>query len=198
MLIMGNEHTAAVIGTAVKEVACEACGTRYSYLATREGSAAAFSPYFLFESSAARSAQKKAAADAEKQLARACDVVPCPACGLVQPAMVRAGRRERHAWMASVAHGLLILFGAASIVAASVLFAHGPRVLRQSVQVWAAYAAPGVLAFGFWAGRRALAAGYDPNAADRATRIHEGRTRVVDWVTAGGRRGEEGESGWRW
>ena len=197
MFIIGNEHTATVTGTAVKGAACEACGTRYSYLATREGSGKGFAPYFLFESSAARSAQQKATADAQKQLARASDPVPCPSCGLVQPAMVRAARRRLYGWMADLGLGLLMLFGVATLFVAVVTYFNGAGWMIE-VEAWAVYTTPGVLGSGLWFGRRALAARYDPNAASRADRIHEGRTRAVDWVTAGGRRGEEGESGWRW
>ena len=83
MFIFGNEHTATVTGTAVKEVTCEACGTRYSYLATRTATGKAFAPYFLFESHAAGSAEKQAKAEAQKLLGPACDPVPCPSCGLI-------------------------------------------------------------------------------------------------------------------
>ena len=198
MFIFGNEHTATVTGTAVKEVACEACGTRYSYLATRTATGKAFAPYFLFESHAAGSAEKQAKAEAQKLLCPACDPVPCPSCGLIQPAMVRAVRRERHTWMFNLAVSLFMLFGVATLMLACSIYAHGVRVLKGSGETLAVYAAIGGLSCILWAGRRAFAAGYDPNALDRATRIHEGRTRAVDWVTAGGRRGEEGESGWRW
>lgn len=197
MFIFGNEHTATVTGTAVKGATCEACGTRYSYLATRTATGKGFAPYFLFESSAAGSAQKQATAEAEKLLGPACDPVPCPSCGLVQPAMVRAARRARHSWMADLAQGLFLLFGVATLFVAVETYFNGTGWMSESV-AWAVYATPGVLGLGLWFGRRALAARHDPNAASRADRIHEGRTRAVDWVTAGGRRGEEGESGWRW
>lgn len=184
-------------GTAVKGADCEACGTRYAYRASRTATGKATAYYFLFESSAERSALQKATADVEGQLARACDPVPCPACGLVQPAMVRAVRRERHGWMSELAVVFLGLFGVATLMVAAVAYFYGPRGLSNSVEVWAAYAALGGVGFGSWAGRRLLAAGYDPNAVDRATRVHEGRTRAIDWVAAGDRHARERESGRR-
>ena len=198
--VVSREYTSSVTGTAVKEVACEAWGTRYAYRASRTATGNATSLYFLFESQAARQAGERATAAAEKLLARACDPVPCPACGLVQPAMVRAARRERHAWMTNLALGVFAVFCVANVIIVSALYVHGPstvRAMSRQTVVWASYAAFGGLSFGLWAGRRALAAGYDPNAADRAIRIHEGRTRAIDWVAAGDRRAQERESGWR-
>ena len=197
-IVVSREYTSTVTGTAVKEVACEACGTRYAYRATRTATGKASSLYFLFESHAARQSGERATAAAEKLLARACDPVSCPACGLVQPAMVRAARRERHAWMFEFAVVLLVLFGVATLMVASVIYVHGPEGLSHDVELWAAYAALGGLSFGLWAGRRALAANYDPNAADRAIRIHEGRTRAIDWAVAGDRRAPTRDSDYLW
>lgn len=82
-------------GTAVKTVECEACNRPYDYELSRE--AVGSSSTFLTEDY--DGAQKKAYKRLNKVLARACDPVPCPACGKFQARMVRLLKRHHMSYL---------------------------------------------------------------------------------------------------
>jgi hypothetical protein len=115
-LYFGRTYTAAISGTAIKEVRCEECSETYFYKMVRRGEGQGTSPYYLNNAGAERRAQKGAQTQLEKLLRKGVDPVPCPDCGWFQENMVREVRRRRLRWMIWVAVGFGIVFGACILI----------------------------------------------------------------------------------
>lgn len=113
---VGNTHTASVSAEVVKAVRCEHCGSLYFYEMSREGQATAESPFFLMESSARDSAQRKATKLLRKKLAAGCDPVKCPDCERYQARMVQKLARKKYGWLGNAVLLVPIAFVVASVI----------------------------------------------------------------------------------
>ena len=92
-------YTAKVKGRQLKLVSCVQCSEEYVYALERAAQAEDTSILFLDNAGAKARAEAAAQAKLNAKLERECDVVPCPACGHIQPDMVKQARRLRHRWM---------------------------------------------------------------------------------------------------
>lgn len=74
---------------------CDGCSFEFEYVATRDGWGGGHSPFIVFNNAgAAAAAEKRARANLNRALDEAVEGVPCPACGIYQPDMVRALRKS--------------------------------------------------------------------------------------------------------
>jgi hypothetical protein len=181
---------------------CEKCGVEYVYFIsgiTEDFGAddiTAFGRYVA-------SSQHTAGSDRVERLVRkACAIVPCPACGLIQANMVRQSRKARRRWMIKLTYIL---------AAAGVIFWLGTRLTasRSEDNVSGAsleslifsvgfYAVIAVLIIvpllRFWLNRR-----YDPNSQRAEERLTLGQSKAltkIDFIVRMEARARKLE-GWR-
>jgi hypothetical protein len=176
-------------GTAVKAVRCEACNHRYDYQLSRVGvghsSASLTTPDY-------EAAQRKAADDLRKRLERACDPVPCPACGWYQHDMVARARQLRYGPLLGASVLLFFLAGILSLAAPIIALSPSAsaREARSSIPYFILLLVLGVslaTAVVCLALRFLLALFFDPNRADVTGRIELGRSRALPARPAGSR-----------
>jgi len=131
MIVHGVKVT--VKGSTIKNVRCEACQCQYVYEMVRQksrtsdnaagaGAFGAIGALAMAGVSAATGGNdpEKLRADArkslERELARTCDPVACPACGWYQADMVKEARKRYRTWMLGLGATLMVLGGAPLLI----------------------------------------------------------------------------------
>jgi hypothetical protein len=114
-IFFGHDITAKMSGMALREVVCSHCGERYVYQLRRTGHGDAYAPLHIRTRALREQAQRSAQEDLQNMLRSGEDFVPCPACGYVQPSMVRL---RREAWL----RGLAWAFVPIAVIAAAALY----------------------------------------------------------------------------
>jgi hypothetical protein len=90
-----RQHTTKVTGSILRRMKCDGCSFEFEYVAARDGWGGGHSPFIVFNNAgAAAAAEKRARASLNRALDEAVEAVPCPACGIYQPDMVRALRKR--------------------------------------------------------------------------------------------------------
>jgi len=132
-------------------------------------------PYGLGKQRAAQTAHDKAIAAARQELECGCEPVPCPECGLYQPAMVREARRRRLRWMSVMGRRLSFLMLGPIFV--GVIVAVSGKIPPAIVTgYWVIVGPLGGLGLALWIGQKLLSNRYDPNAVDVENRKRIGRS----------------------
>lgn len=175
---IGTDYSASVRGSVYKGVRCEDCGAEYVYEMTRRARGNGTSFLFLDNAGAQGRAFEEARQRLARKLVAGCDPVPCPACGHYQAAMVALLRRRHARWMTNLAAVCLFAALMALLVTIISVSSFPPRanVVRFSVLGLALSVGVAVV---LWAGRRARASAFDPNAGDVDARLTLGRSRAV-------------------
>jgi len=96
----GMKYTATSWGGMIKEVRCAYCGVEYVYEIRRRVESQSSAPLFLGMEGAKMRASMGAHSLLVRTLEKEHDMVPCPGCGRLQPAM---NRQMRKAWVAGLA-----------------------------------------------------------------------------------------------
>jgi hypothetical protein len=172
-------YTATVEGRAPKLVQCEGCGHEYVYFLERTASGQGTSMLFLDNEGAQSTASAEAHAELMARLDKACEAVPCPACGRYQQHMVTYARHLRYRWMRTGAV-LLFTLGALLFMGAMAFSpARGnpndpdadlPATLLWG-GVWMGFlGCPALLVLRYWLSKR-----YDPNREDLEERKQYGQ-----------------------
>jgi hypothetical protein len=170
MIPYAKTYSATMRGRVLKSVHCEQCRAEFVYSLEREAVGVGTSILFLDN----EGASKRAASDAEKSLQKTldqeCDPVPCPSCGWYQAPMVKLLRKQHRSWLVW-AGGILLFVG---VVVALLLYINllDPRggnstftTVTLGILVVTIPLGIGLIYF-----RRVMAASFDPNAEDLATR----------------------------
>ena len=107
-MYLGNTYTATAAGSVLKLVHCEQCNHEFGYKMSRKAAGDAFSTLGLSNQRAADAAETQAGKRLQRKLAKSCDPVPCPECGLYQPEMVARLRVVRFKWLDNPVFGLIL------------------------------------------------------------------------------------------
>jgi hypothetical protein len=105
----GVKYTAVSWGGMIKEVTCAHCGVEFVYELRRRVAAEANAPLYIGMEGAKQRAAMGAHAVLVRTLTREHDMVPCPGCGRLQPAMNRQMRKTWLTWLTVLWVGTLIL-----------------------------------------------------------------------------------------
>lgn len=176
---IGTNYTATMSGRLPKLVKCTLCGIGYVYLLERTASGASMSFMFLDEEGARARAAAQAEEVLRKRLEREIDVVPCPACGHVQPEMIPQARKLRLRWLKIA--GIVFLPIAAILFVFAMVAASSPRPAGGSTAelLWLATACAALCVPGLPMLKFALCYSYDPNAEDVEARKSLGQSRAL-------------------
>jgi Protein of unknown function (DUF3592) len=170
----GTRHTTTVMGYIARQVTCEECQERYLYDAQREAVGQSVTPLWGDKTAGARYSHSWASRALQGNLRQASELVPCPNCGHYQAHAIKAAQKEM--WSAvKVLYQLSFAIGSLLAAVAAMYLYVGNRNL-----FFIASIAAGALTLGFvlWGIRRLRMALFDPNAADRDSRIVAGRHRA--------------------
>jgi hypothetical protein len=174
-----KKYTVTLSGTTLKEVHCESCHAEYVYQIKRTAGGTGTSLLFLDNQGARERADQDAKNNLRAILEREIDVVPCPICGWYQATMVLKVQRGHGVFMRDLGIVLLVIASAAFYFS-FLEGAPGNRALpwwhTTSAMVAAACAGIGA---GLVIIKVILSRRYDPNSADRDTRIALGKARAI-------------------
>jgi hypothetical protein len=95
-------------GEVNKAVACECCGSQYSYKMKRTAGAKV-ADFDLLQSEVDDQAARIASNNLQEMLEKECDVVPCPTCGAITRQMAKARKEFLRGWLLSIAKGVGVL-----------------------------------------------------------------------------------------
>lgn len=115
LLLSGRNYSAAIEGTAYKQVTCEKCGCEYVYQIARRTTGTASSAASLTLKRAQEKAHLRAQKNLRRELEKGVEVVPCPCCSRIQDHMFRMARATFRIWLRWA--------GTAAMVASPVVFA---------------------------------------------------------------------------
>lgn len=161
-----TNYTAQMSATAVRDVTCEKCRTRYAYAIKRSDFGTGTSIYGLDDAGAERRAANQAAERLREALDNAIELVPCPNCGHYQPDMSAFLKRAHLKWLA-VLGGLMIIVALAGV---------GAGFFKESLLLVAFGLASLVLGIAMILYRQSEVQKYDPNAGDPEARKELGRS----------------------
>ena len=174
-MIPRMEYTASASGATLKEVKCAGCGAEYFYHVERCAEGHGNSIMFLDNAGASQRAEAAAQKSLERRLAKAVELVPCPACGLYQPEMVAKARRQYRTWMLAVAFVCIV---GTVVVGLFTLIAAEKRPVN-----WTLYApilaVTGLAGIGILITRFVQARAYNPNQEDVEQRKRCGQERAL-------------------
>ena len=159
----------AARGSREKSADCEACGAGYTYTVTRTATGRDRSWFSWDQAQAAQKAHADALKNLDKLLDAECDAAACPHCGWTPEATVEAVRARSYSGLRRFARLFFAasVFGLVLTVALALLVVAHEGVSKVAVGNTAlallGSALLGAMGLPFWALRRALNAGYDPN-----------------------------------
>ena len=183
MIPYGMKYTSTVSGRVPKVVDCAACNKQYVYFLERTATAEATSFLFLENEEAKQSAADEARIELLGRLARSCDPVPCPRCGLFQVHMLARAKALHRAWMLNTGLACILvvipLLVVARIATGMAERTGSPRASTISdVALILSIGLAGIgcvmLVWRFQAARR-----FDPNDAPVSVRIEDGKERAM-------------------
>jgi hypothetical protein len=90
-----RQYETSISSSATKTVRCVGCSYVFKYEIVRKAYGRGDSPFYLSNATAAANAEKRARANLSRALSEGIEPIPCPACGIFQPNMVRL-LRERY------------------------------------------------------------------------------------------------------
>ena len=159
----------AARGSREKSADCEACGAGYTYTITRTATGRDKSWFSWDQAQAAQKAHADALKNLDKLLDAGCDAAPCPHCGWTPEATVAAVRARSYPALRDFAR-FFFLMGAAglaltAVFAPLIVASQGATklVVNNTALALLVSALLGAGGLPFWALRRSLNAGYDPN-----------------------------------
>src|SRR5688500_3352479 len=112
MFYFGKVFTATEAGRRMVSVRCEKCRTAFWYELSRVAVGRASAPYYLFQESAERRADRNAKRDLARRLEEDAELVPCPKCHWVNQELVnryRSGLYRRAPLLAAACMGAGVL-----------------------------------------------------------------------------------------
>lgn len=157
--------TTTLSGRLPKLVQCVKCGFEYVYLLESTVAGEGTSVLFVDNEGARQRSMAAAEAQLQQELEHGCEVVPCQACGLVQPHMVPRARHLRHGWMR--ASGVVALAAAGILTLPAMIYTliDGTSfgVTSLTTVIWAVVGLVLCAGLGLIFQRMRLAEKYDPN-----------------------------------
>ncbi len=150
---IGMQYSQQVAGSALKQVTCEFCRTKYFYFAERTAEGKGSSLLFLDNEGGERRAEEAAVQNLNAELAKAMDLAPCPKCLKFQSTVITKIRARLYKYA-----------GAALFVSLFPCLLVGVFAMGKSMNPGAAVGLLiGICTLLTFGGAAVLAAGYNPN-----------------------------------
>jgi hypothetical protein len=181
MIPYAQSYTATVRGRFPKFVKCVVCELDYVYLIEREAKGEGTSLLFLDNTGASERAGARAQEALMRKIEKEVDIVPCPACGTIQPDMAQQSRRDRHRWLFILG---MVFLPITAILMMITMAMQGPLGDSSGVRTgWTLTAISGLLFVGLPLLRYFLNRDYDPNSEDLDDRLSLGQSRAIILTT---------------
>lgn len=102
-IYVSKTYTATVTARVIRDVTCTKCGMVFHYELARFGTGYGTAPYMIGQDKAEKTSVEAATKEAERRLAQAAELVPCPKCHWVNDNAIGLFRREAYSgwtpWM---------------------------------------------------------------------------------------------------
>jgi hypothetical protein len=178
---IAKTFTTSFWGSACKIVQCDQCKKEYVYQVKRRGQGEGTSVLFLDENGALNRATQRANRDLQKALDSAIEIVPCPACGWIQPEMQILARRQYLSRMkiAGFVVLLTLFFPCLMLLVTLTDPADEPVPPRLVIEIIVLGLVQILTAVALLWGRSLACKHYDPNSGDVEIRLQKGRELAI-------------------